>query len=140
MDAGSPNSRMLPPLGLSRPSMRRMSVVLPAPLAPSRPRISPRRTLRLTASTAVNWPKRLVTCRASARDAIVLPPLLAGERGRNHGVFEVRLHWPDTVREPPVRGPYPPASTAPPGQRRRARSAGGAPERSRDVLQDLCRS
>src|SRR5713101_4673782 len=36
-------------------------VVLPAPLGPSSPNTSPRRTSKLTLSTAVNAPKRLVS-------------------------------------------------------------------------------
>src|SRR5689334_21885197 len=42
----------------------RLSVVLPAPLGPSRPNNSPRRTSKLTWSTAVKSPKRLVSLRA----------------------------------------------------------------------------
>src|SRR6202521_5555733 len=42
----------------------RLSVVLPAPLGPRRPNSSPRRTSKLTWSTAVNAPKRLVSSRA----------------------------------------------------------------------------
>src|ERR1700730_367733 len=42
----------------------RLSVVLPAPLGPSRPNSSPRRTSKLTWSTAVKAPKRLVSSRA----------------------------------------------------------------------------
>ncbi len=44
----------------------RISVVLPAPLAPSRPTISPGPTRRLTSRTAVKWPNRRVTVAHSA--------------------------------------------------------------------------
>src|SRR5258705_8013475 len=49
-------------------------VVLPAPLGPSSPKTSPRRTSKLTLSTAVNPPKRLVSslvCIASDSGSIV---------------------------------------------------------------------
>ena len=38
-----------------------MVVDLPAPLAPRKPKIAPRLTSKLTASTAVNAPKRFVS-------------------------------------------------------------------------------
>src|SRR6185437_12665608 len=47
----------------------RLSVVLPAPLGPRRPNNSPRRTSKVTWSTAVNSPKRLVSsCARIAAD------------------------------------------------------------------------
>src|SRR5713226_8111162 len=49
-------------------------VVLPAPLGPSSPKTSPRRTSKLTLSTAVKVPKRLVrslVCIASESGSIV---------------------------------------------------------------------
>ena len=52
----------------------RLSVVLPAPLGPSRPNNSPRLTSKLTWSTAVKVPKRLVrsrACIAADGDSIV---------------------------------------------------------------------
>src|SRR4029077_849325 len=50
--------------GPTRRRSIRLSVVLPAPLGPSRPNNSPRRTSKLTWSTAVKSPKRLVSCLA----------------------------------------------------------------------------
>src|SRR5260370_4457609 len=52
----------------------RTIVVLPAPLGPSSPKTSPRRTSKLTLSTAVKAPKRLVSslvCIASDSGSIV---------------------------------------------------------------------
>ena len=47
-----------PDVGRLRPHSIRMAVVLPAPLAPRNPKISPRRTSKLMLSTAVKLPKR----------------------------------------------------------------------------------
>src|SRR5262245_48059372 len=58
---------MRPPVGLSRPAIMRMVVVLPAPLGPRNPWISPGATSRLTPSTAVNEPYFLT----SASTAII---------------------------------------------------------------------
>src|SRR5437899_9995073 len=46
----------VPLVGLSRPAIMRMVVVLPAPLGPRKPWISPGSTERLTPSTAVKEP------------------------------------------------------------------------------------
>src|SRR5271170_7693452 len=62
-----------PPLGGSSVVSIRTSVVLPAPLGPSNPNTSPRRTSKLTFSTAVKVPKRLVrslVCIASESSSI----------------------------------------------------------------------
>src|SRR5580700_3965518 len=55
-----PATNACPPLGGINVVSIRTSVVLPAPLGPSSPKTSPRRTSKLTLSTAVNAPKRLV--------------------------------------------------------------------------------
>src|SRR5471032_3703240 len=52
------SKRMLPPVGRTRPEMALNSVVLPAPLGPTRPTTSCVPTVRLTALTAVRPPKR----------------------------------------------------------------------------------
>ena len=57
-----PATRNVPAVGGSRPHSMRKVVDLPAPLAPSRPKISPRATVKLTSSTATNAPKRRVRC------------------------------------------------------------------------------
>src|SRR5512142_238793 len=53
----TPATVTLPRLGARVPQSRRIAVVLPAPLAPSRPKTSPRRTPRSTSRTAANAPK-----------------------------------------------------------------------------------
>ena len=58
---------MRPLVGLSRPAMMRMVVVLPAPFGPRKPWISPGATERLTPSTAVKEPYFLT----SASTAII---------------------------------------------------------------------
>src|SRR5277367_4705269 len=55
-----PATNACPPLGGINVVSIRTSVVLPAPLGPSSPKTSPRRTSKLTLSTAVKAPKRLV--------------------------------------------------------------------------------
>src|SRR5208283_5837243 len=55
-----PATNAWPSLGGSSVVSIRTTVVLPAPLGPSRPKTSPRRTSKLTLSTAVKAPKRLV--------------------------------------------------------------------------------
>src|SRR5208282_3879279 len=54
-----PPTVALPEVGFSRPQSMRMVVDLPAPLGPRKPKISPRRTSRLTWSTATKVPKVL---------------------------------------------------------------------------------
>src|SRR5580704_4119873 len=68
-----PATNAWPPLGTSRVVSIRTTVVLPAPLGPSSPNTSPRRTSKLTWSTAVKVPKRLVrslVCIASESSSI----------------------------------------------------------------------
>src|SRR6266540_3530415 len=57
----SPRNRMEPAVGGSAPDTQLNSVVLPEPLGPISPRISPSRTSKDTRLSAVNPPKRLVT-------------------------------------------------------------------------------
>ena len=54
-----------PLVGWLSPVRMRMAVVLPAPLAPRNPNISPRRTLKLMSSTAWKSPKALTRCSTS---------------------------------------------------------------------------
>ena len=63
--AGEPNTATRPASGITRPTMARINVLLPAPFGPSNPRHSPLRNSRVMPSTAVTWPKRLT--RASIR-------------------------------------------------------------------------
>ena len=55
-----PATHAVPSLGRSRPQSIRMVVVLPAPLGPRNPKISPVRTPRLRLETAVTVPNRRV--------------------------------------------------------------------------------
>src|SRR3984893_9176823 len=61
-----PSSRTVPVLGAETDQMTVKSVVLPAPLGPMMPRISPGAARRLTSFTAVRPPKRLVTASSSS--------------------------------------------------------------------------
>ena len=56
-----PSTWQLPSVGESIPFSNFTVVVLPAPLAPRNPKISPGATLKLMPSTAVKLPKRLVS-------------------------------------------------------------------------------
>ena len=67
-----PNSQASPSLAASRPVSIFMVVVLPQPLDPRKPKISPRAMVKLTLSTAVKSPNRIV--RFSARIAISSGP------------------------------------------------------------------
>ena len=60
MDGGCPKRMTSPRLGASRPSSILISVVLPAPLAPSRPTTSRGATCRSTSRTAAKWPNMRV--------------------------------------------------------------------------------
>src|SRR5579883_109837 len=68
----SPAKRMRPDEGFNIPEIRLKSVVLPAPLGPMRPRISPSATAKLTASLATSPTKRRVT-RSSSSSTRRLP-------------------------------------------------------------------
>src|SRR5882724_6823079 len=53
-----PSTCASPPLSGKRPVSILMTVVLPLPLGPRKPKISPFSTRKLTSLTAVKWPKR----------------------------------------------------------------------------------
>src|ERR1700690_3952568 len=59
--AGAPKTEIGPASALTRPTMLRISVLLPAPLGPRRPRHSPLGSSSVMPSTAVTWPKRLTS-------------------------------------------------------------------------------
>ena len=61
---GAPNSSASPSVGANRPVSIFIVVVLPQPLEPTKPKISPRSMVKLTRSTAVKSPKRQVRSRA----------------------------------------------------------------------------
>ncbi len=62
----------LPSVGTYRPVRQLKKVVLPAPLGPMRPTISPELTVRSTLRTAVRPPKRMVTPLASSTGLVAV--------------------------------------------------------------------
>src|SRR5262249_33281397 len=84
-----PKTRTAPAWARSSPSTWRMSVVLPAPLAPTRPKTAPHGTTRLTRSRATLAAKRRVTSRISTTAWASNPRAIMGSfllRGRLHDV------------------------------------------------------
>src|SRR5690606_21800541 len=69
----SPSKRMRPSVGRSLPAIRLNSVVLPAPLAPITPTVSPDSTDRDTSDSAMRPPKALLTPWTS-RSMVGQPP------------------------------------------------------------------
>src|SRR5215471_9462869 len=69
---------MRPAVGLSSPAIMRMVVVLPAPLGPRNPWISPGATERLTPSTAVKAPYFLTSDSTAIMGSGGLPPAVGG--------------------------------------------------------------
>src|SRR5450830_628455 len=67
-----PSKRMAPLLGRTRPEMALNKVVLPAPLAPTRPITSWLPTFKVTRSTAVKPPKRTETLSSSSMYFLLL--------------------------------------------------------------------
>src|SRR6266516_6667524 len=90
MDGSRPNSRTSPPLGRSKPSSIRISVVLPAPFAPSRPTTSPGATCRSTSSTAATRPNSRVAPMLCASASVMRTSQLTREGCDDHGVLQVR--------------------------------------------------
>src|SRR6267143_3661894 len=64
-----PSTHAAPPLSGKRPVSILMSVVLPLPLGPRNPKISPFSTRKLTSLTAVNLPNRRTRCSAEMAGA-----------------------------------------------------------------------
>src|SRR5581483_11960898 len=112
-----PSIRMRPAVGRRTPVMQLKRVDLPAPLGPMTARISPRRTLSDTRSSAVRPPKR--TVRSSVRRIAGSPPSTPTTRGpvTPPGVGPLR------------RGRSPPGPSPPVRRRRAARSAARGPSR-----------
>src|SRR5205823_6217916 len=70
--AGSPPSvRTLPPVGWIRPSISLISVLLPAPLWPTRPTHSPAWSEKVTSRTATWRPNALVTLDRVIRGSVM---------------------------------------------------------------------
>src|SRR5437667_120445 len=86
----APRKRTEPALGLSAPATRLNTVLLPEPLGPIRPRISPSATSNETLLTAVKPPNLFVSCSTfsnSRREGVAL-----GER--QNGVGRLDGAWP----------------------------------------------
>jgi hypothetical protein len=81
----TPATRNWPPLAGRRPQSMRKVVVLPAPLGPSRPKISPRRTEKLVLATATKSPKRRTRSFTSMTTSPGSP--LAGVVGATDALF-----------------------------------------------------
>src|SRR5215471_8872508 len=82
-----------PDVGCDRPHKMRIAVVLPAPLAPRKPKISPRSTSKVSPSTAVKPPNRLVSFRqvmalSLVAGAMSLGYVLCGEHQANEAVLD----------------------------------------------------
>ncbi len=73
----TPATRRVPAEGGSRPQSIRKVVVLPAPLAPKRPKISPRRTVKVLLLTASKWPKNLRKPSTSTTASVALSSVVA---------------------------------------------------------------
>src|SRR5207244_2492665 len=86
-----PATRAAPESGRSSPNNIRMAVVLPAPLGPSKPKISPASTRRFTSCTAVRAPNRLLRCstsRITAPTPVRNPERLSHGRAAGRPAFE----------------------------------------------------
>src|SRR5690606_5751520 len=93
-DSGLPFQRSSPESARSTPMRILMVVVLPAPLAPTNPNISPGRTVRLTPRSASFSPYRLRSSRTSSTgDSLCYLP-------QHFGVFRERLASPGGEGEP----------------------------------------
>src|SRR5262245_5033415 len=85
-----PSKRIDPPFGTSAPESRLKIVLLPEPLGPMRPRISPWATSNETLLTAVKPPNRLESPRTVSIVSLesgatpILPDTPAGFTGRLH--------------------------------------------------------
>src|SRR4029077_13037695 len=81
---GSPSSHASPDVGLSRPSSHLTDVLLPAPLGPRNPKISPRGTVIDKPASATVLPNRLVrstVCIAGASAATPFSGVAATDAG-----------------------------------------------------------
>src|ERR1043166_21956 len=76
----SPSTVASPPLSGSKPVSILITVVLPLPLGPRKPKISPLATSKLTPFTAVNFPKLRTSPRAEMAGSVAraLPVVFAG--------------------------------------------------------------
>src|SRR4051794_38946984 len=89
----SPLTISRPSVGFWKPEMIFMSVDLPAPLSPSRPRTSPWRRCRLMSRRAVTGPNRLETC--STRSTSSCARASSGVTMRSSATAAPLSHAPD---------------------------------------------
>src|SRR5690348_6433691 len=80
---------MRPAVGASTPRIMLMVVVLPAPLGPTSPTISPGATSKLTSSTALSAPNDLHRCRTERTGGAVIAAPSSGGASRTH----LRCDW-----------------------------------------------
>src|SRR5262245_58634102 len=104
----TPPTIAVPEVGSSSPQSMRIVVDFPAPLLPRKPKISPRRTSKLTLSTATNCPNRrerprtsmALSADASAKaellsDGALQPGLRQPHIGRGARAVQFRLETRD---------------------------------------------
>src|SRR6185503_13101902 len=82
--SGAPSTRAEPEVGSTRPSSILSEVVLPAPLGPRKPKISPRFTTKERSSTATFSPNRLRSPWVSTTASVMSERLLHGLRHQPH--------------------------------------------------------
>src|SRR5664279_3978395 len=87
-----PRARASPALGASTPQSMRMVVLLPAPLGPRKPKISPFSTSKVSSDTAVKSPNRRVRPRTS-RTGSAMADSRVGQ-GVQEDVLHARLREP----------------------------------------------
>ena len=103
-EVGARRSRCGPPAGRTRPTVARASVVLPDPVSPTMPRISPGRTSRSTSARAAPVPEEPERRRRRVRDRQV------GHRQRDGAVV---MPGPPTLVEVRRRGRSAPTGSRP---------------------------
>ena len=155
---------MVPALGRSRPTIRRPTEVLPLPLSPTMPRISPSRTLKVADFTASkrerrkpekaarrviaephiarNRPRSRVACAALPACAIVAPPAMSALPQAS----AQRTQWPAPTcarRQPRIgasSGPSPDSAARSGSRRDRQSSQAPACDRTRPAARGAARS
>src|SRR5436305_1187059 len=93
----SPPRRTSPASAWRMPEITLMQVVLPDPFGPTRPRISPARTWKLTPSSARNPPKRLTSLSTTSSGSGDIDSPAPRERGEAVGHKEHEQHDEDAV-------------------------------------------
>src|SRR6266849_1229929 len=103
----NPSTLACPSVGARRPHKIRMSVDLPEPLGPRRPKISPRGTCSVTASSARKLPKSFETPWTSIPISLLTsgPPLHAEVDIGRHPRFESRVGVDEHLHAEDLLGP-----------------------------------